>query len=291
MRITTSMLQQSVLDAVQANLQRIAAAQDQVSSGKRITRASDDPVAAAQIIRTSQDLDALTQVQRNVTAAQTRVSAEDSVLSQLGDLVTRAQELAVEQSSGTATAATRSGTKAEVDTLIAQVVQLGNTRVGDEYVFGGAQTAVAPFQANGAYVGDDTERTAAIGPGVYAATTHTGSALLVDSGVLPALQALSAALAGGSGDAVGATASSLQQAGQQVQALVADIGARSNQLDTAAQNASALTANLTARRSTLQDADIATSSTELMAAQTSLQAALLAASRVLPTSLVSYLTQ
>ncbi|HUM16386.1 MAG TPA: flagellar hook-associated protein FlgL [Candidatus Nitrosotalea sp.] len=290
MRITNSMLQQSVVAAVQANLQRIATAQAQVSSGLRITRASDDPVAAAQIMRTSQDLDALAQVQRNVTSAQTRVSAEDSVLTQITNLVTRAQELAVEESSSTATAATRASSKAEVDGLISQAVALGNTRVGDEYIFGGAQTTVPPFQANGAYVGDDTERTAEIGQGIYAATNHTGRDLLVSSGLLPSLQALSTALASGDGSAVGATAASLGTANAQIQSLVADTGARANQLDTAAQSASALTASLTARQSSLQDADVATTSTELLAAQTSLQAALLAASRVLPTSLANYLS-
>jgi flagellar hook-associated protein 3 FlgL len=289
MRITTSMLQQSVLDAVQANLQRMAAAQDQVSTGKKVTAASDDPVAASQILRASQDLDALAQVQRNITAAQTRVSAEDSVLSQVTNLVTRAQELAVEQSSDTATTATRASTKSEVDGLIANVVELGNTQVGDEYIFGGAQTTVAPFRANGSYVGDDTERQAEIATGTYAATSHTGRALFVASGLLPSLQALSSALASGSGSAVGATVSTLQQASDNVQALVADTGARDNRLGTAGQNASALVTAITSRRSTLQDADVATSSTELIAAQTSLQAALLAASRVLPTTLASYL--
>lgn len=289
MRITTSMLQQAVLDSIQANLQRIAVAQDQVSNGKRITRPSDDPVAAAQILRTSQDLDALAQVQRNVTAAQTRVSAEDSVLNQLTGLVNRAQELAVEQSSGTATPATRASAKTEVDGVIAQVVQLGNTQVGNEYVFGGAQTTVAPLQANGSYVGDDSERQAEIGRGYYAATTHTGRTLFVTSGVLPGLQALSAALATGNGAAVGASVAGLNQANEQVQSLVADTGARANQLDTAAASASALAANLTVNRSQLQDTDVATASTELIAAQTSLQAALLAASRVLPTTLASYL--
>jgi len=289
MRITTSMLQQAVLDAVQANLQRISTAQDQVSSGKRITAASDDPVAAAQIMRASQDLDALAQVQRNVTAARTRVSAEDSVLNQVTNLASRAQELAVEQSSDTATAATRASTKAEVDGLVSQIVELGNTQVGNEYIFGGAQTTAAPFRPDGTYVGDDTERQAEIAQGSYAATNHTGRALFVSSGLLPALQALSTALASGSGSAVGATVANLQQAGASVQALVADTGARDDQLDNAAQNASALVTTLTSRRSTLQDADVATASTELLAAQTSLQAALLAASRVLPTTLASYL--
>lgn len=289
MRITTSMLQQSVLGSIQANLQRMATAQDQVSSGKRITKASDDPVAAAQIMRTSRDLDALTQVQRNVTSAQTRVSAEDSVLNQLTNLVSRAQELAIEQSSSTATAATRATTKVEVDGLLSQAVQLGNTQVGNEYIFGGAQTTVAPFQADGTYVGDDTERQAEIGQGFYSPTNHTGRALLVTSGLVPALTALSSALNSGSGSAVGNAVTGLNQANTQIQSLVADTGARANQLDTAAQSATALTANLTARQSTLRDADVGTASTELLAAQTSLQAALLAASRVLPTTLASYM--
>jgi flagellar hook-associated protein 3 FlgL len=289
MRITNAMLQQSALRQLQVNLERISRAQAEVSSGKKLSKPSDDPVAVAQVMRGAHGLRALEQYRRGVNAARARLDAEEAVLNQVTTLTERARELAVGEGSDTATAATRLAAKAEVDRILEQLVQLGNTAVGDERIFGGGQTTAPPFQPGGAYVGDDTARVVETGPGQTAGTSHTGRELLVDSGIISGITALRDALAAGTQPAVAATTSGLGDAFDKVQALLADVGARVVGLDVTDENIAALDASLTLRTGELEGADFEAAATRLVGAQTALQAALLSTSRVLGTSLVEYL--
>lgn len=184
MRVTNNMRQAQVLRDLQDRMSHLTQAQQQISTGKRFTRASEDPVAAARVLRSDQALRGIAQYRRNSTAVRSRVDAEEGTLNQLTDILTRAKELGISQGSSTATPATRLDTAAEVDRLSEQTIQLGNTKVGDEYLFGGHQTAVLPFQADGTYLGDDGARQAQIGAGYVIETNHTGRQLLTSSGVL-----------------------------------------------------------------------------------------------------------
>jgi flagellar hook-associated protein 3 FlgL len=288
-RITNNMRQAQVLRNLQSNLTALARAQAQVASGKRFTRSSEDPVGASRVMRSEQALRGLTQYRRNTTAVRARVDAQEAVLSQLTDLLTRAKELAVTQASDTASAATRADTAVEVDALIQQVIQLGNTRVGDEHIFGGHQTSVPPFQGDGTYVGDDGVRQSEIATGYLVTANHSGRELLADSGVISGLVALRDQLRAGDGAAVGGTIAGLNDAFDSVQVLLAQTGARSRQLDTALVNVDSSETSLKVALDADQGISIEEATTRMMAVQTTLQAALMSTASLLQTSLTEYL--
>jgi flagellar hook-associated protein 3 FlgL len=295
MRIATSALQRSVVQAVQSNLQRIARAQAQIATEKRIQTVSDDPVAASEVMADNEELRATDQYRRNLSTVSTRADLEESVLSQLTLLIERAQELATAQSSGTATTATRLVAKAEVDRIIEQVAQLGNTKLGREYIFGGFQTATAPFAATTASpaIASATisgERSLEVGRGQFTLANNNGQTVFVASGVVAGLTALRDGLMAGGGDAVGAAIPVLGASFDKVQSLIGDVGGRMNQLESVGGSLDALEMSVTIHKSVREGVDLSTSTTELLAAQTSLQAALLSASRVLNISLAQYLT-
>jgi flagellar hook-associated protein 3 FlgL len=289
MRITNSLLQQRVLRDLQANMSAFAQAQSQVATGKRFERMSEDPLAGSQVMTADRGLRGIEQYRRNSTAARSRTDAEESVLGQLGDLLSRAKELALQEGSATSTGVTRSAAKAEVDRIIEQAIQLGNTQVGNEYVFAGNMVTTAPFDTAGGYFGDDGVRQAEVGQGYQVTTNHTGRELLVNSQVLSSLQALSTQLGTGTPSTVGQTATGLDSAFDNVQTMLATNGARVRQIESAMQNSDALETNLTLRRSEAQDTDIEVATTHLVGIQNTLQAALLSASRVLNTTLTDYL--
>jgi flagellar hook-associated protein 3 FlgL len=289
MRISNNMLQQRVLQNLQRNLASFAQAQDQVATGKRFERLSEDPTAGVQVMTADRGLSAIEQYRRNSAAARTRTDAEEATLNQLTDLLTRAKELALQEGSSTGSAVTRLATKAEVDGIIEQVVQLGNTQVGNEYIFAGDQVTTRPFDSSGAYSGDDGARQAEIGQGYLVTSNHSGRELLVSSGVLSSLQALSTQLGSGTPSTIGPTASGIDSAFTNVQTMLATTGARVRQIESAMQNSDALETNLTLRRSDLQDIDLEAATTKFAGIQNTLQAALLSASRVLNTSLTDYL--
>lgn len=291
MRIATSALQRSVVQAVQSNLQRIARAQAQIATEKRIQTASDDPVAASEVMADNEELRAIDQYRRNLSSVSARVDLEESVLSQLTFLIERAQELATAQATGTASTATRLVAKAEVDRIIEQVVQLGNTKLGREYIFGGFQTAAAPFAATtGVYGGDGNVRNLEIGREQFTLANNNGQAVFVDSGVVAGLTALRDSLTAGTGDAVRAAIPGLGTSFDAVQSLIGDVGGRMNQLESVSGSLDALSMSVGIHKSAREGVDLSTSTTELLAAQTALQAALLSASRVLNISLAQYLS-
>lgn len=296
MRIATNSLQRSVVEAVQSNLQRIARAQSEVTTMKRVQVASDDPVAAAEIMQDSSELRSLSQYRRNVDTVRARTDAEESVLNGLTLLIERAQELAVGQGSDSANATTRAIAKLEVDRIIEQVTQLGNTTFGREYLFGGYQTGAAPFTVVGGvvtYGGSPAVadvRQLEIGRNQLVTANNNGQSVFVSSGVISSLEALSDGLGMGTGAAVRDALNPLKSSFDNVQTLIGNVGGRGNQLDIAQTSLEDLDMSISTHRSSREDADIATSTTELLAAQSALQAALASANRVLTTTLSQYLT-
>ena len=289
MRITNGLLQQRVLRDLQSGLSQFAEAQRQVSTGKRFERMSEAPLAGSQVMSAERGLRGIEQYRRNSAAAQSRTSAEESVLDQVTDLLARAKEIALQEGSATGTTQTRTAAKAEVDRILEQVVQLGNTQVNNEYIFSGHMVNTSPFSTLGVYQGDDGQRQTEIGQGYTVSTNHTGRELLVNSGVLSSLQALSTELATGTPGSIGLTATGLDGAFNNTQALLAENGARVRQIDSALSNADALQTNYELRVNDLQGIDIEEATTRFVGIQTTLQAAMLSSSRILNTTLTDYL--
>ena len=289
MRVTNNMRQDQTLRSLQANLAQLYKAQSEVSTGKRFTRPSEDPVAAGRVMRADRALRGIEQYRRNLTSVRARVDTEEGVLNQLGDLLTRAKELAVSESSGTSTAATRAGAAAELDRILEQVIQLGNTKVGGEYLFSGHQTATAPFQADGTYLGDDGARQAELTTNYLIDTNHTGRQLLVNSGVLAGLATLRDQLRSGTPATVGQAMDGVDTGLNSVQVLLAETGARSRQIDSASENLDASESSLTVGKEADQGITLEEATTHLMTVQTTLQAALLSTSKVMNLSLTEYL--
>lgn len=220
------------------------------------------------------------------------MDAEELALDQITSTLTRAKELGLSQGSSTADAQTRLVTKAEVDQLLKSVVSLGNTQHGGEFLFGGDQSNVAPFQQTTApfsAVPPTGTRRTEIGSALYVKTNHNGSEVFLNTGVLAALEQLSVAL--GANDQVGIQTSlvSVDNGMGAVQTLLGDIGAQQSQLDATSSNITALHTSLQAFRSDLEDEDVEKAVTELVSRQTSYQAAMLATARVIGLNLGDYL--
>ena len=298
MRITNSITTQNALRTMHRGQRDMALASDRVTTGLRFQRASEDPNAAGQLMRTTGSLRALEQYRRNVDAATARASAEESVLDQVTTVLTRASELGIAQATGTATAETRRIAKAEVDQLFRFAVGLANTRYTDSYLFGGGQAAVAPFAI------DETDPAALdftttsptgelkveIAAGHLMSTTHDGTQVFgtATEGVLAALRDMSAALGANDQDAIGASLDQVKAQLGATQSLIGDVGARMSQLEVTGANLNALEITLTTFKSDLQEVDFEEAVTELVGRQTAFQAAMLATSKVMGMNLTDY---
>ena len=293
MRITNTMLQRNATQSMQQNLQRVAQAQTQVSTGLRFASFADDPHAQSAVMQSAGALRAIEQYGRNIADAKARSTLEDSVLDQLSTALDRVKQVAIQQGSSTATAQTRAGAKAEVDNLIDFVVGLGNTRYADTYLFGGDNVTSAtisnapPFYTtlNAPSGNHKTE----ISADQIFRPTHNAKELLLDTGVLQTLTDLSTALGNDNQAQISATIASIETGHQGIQALVGDLGARINQLEITGSNLDALKTNLTIYKSNLSEIDQEEAFTNLIARQTTYQAAMLATSRIVNLTLTDYL--
>lgn len=299
MRVTNFSISDSAVLNLSTLRGQVDAAQQQVSSGKRFTEASDDPAAAHGVMQNQSQLRAVTQYQRNVGLATSRATLEESALNQLGDILTRARELGIAQATGTASASTRSAAGTEINQLLAQAVNLGNSKDGADYLFGGTTSSTAPYtidttgaSATFTVSGQPTGvRAVQIGSGQQLTPTHDGATVFGTSsaGPLKTLQDMAAALASNDVPRLQSLIGEANTAFDKVQSQLGEVGARASQLQLADSNLTSLSQQLQASTSTLQDVDVEAAITMLTSRQTAYQAAMAATSRILNLSLTDYL--
>jgi flagellar hook-associated protein 3 FlgL len=155
MRIADKMQYGQINSNIQKNRQEMSELQNQASTQKRVNKPSDDPSAAARVLSSRTEERGGQQFLRNIQYAKSFLEFTDNSLSELGDVLVRAKELAVGQASDAgANAMTRQVTAREVEQIYDQAVQVGNRKLGDRYIFGGFSTTTQPFSIDGEYFGD-----------------------------------------------------------------------------------------------------------------------------------------
>lgn len=170
MRVSTSYYATRGLNSILEQQQRLADIQEQISSGKRLSKPSDDPTGAAQILRLEQAISATDQFQRNADFAQNRLSLEESTLSGVQDSLLRVREIAIQGANATMSDTDRFALAQEVRERLKEMVGLANTRDSNqEYLFSGYKVTTKPIvqAADGSYVynGDHGERNLQISTG------------------------------------------------------------------------------------------------------------------------------
>ncbi|MFN2361880.1 MAG: flagellar hook-associated protein FlgL [Marinobacter sp.] len=183
--------------------------QEQISTGKRVNKPSDDPVAAARILKLDQELSRIETYQRNAGLAENRLQQEESTLGDSVDVIQRVRELTVQAGNGSLSANDRQSIASEIKERLGQLANIANTRdASGEYIFSGFQGNTAAFEkdASGswAYQGDEGQRVLEIDDGVTVPISDHGKGIFesVDS----AEPTFSAKVA--PGDTSGATISS-----------------------------------------------------------------------------------
>ena len=135
LRITNSSLTNRFLTNVQAGYQSLAATQEQIATGQRVNRPSDDPLASAEARLRQVDLDQITAAKRSASAATTWLSAQETGLSGVNDVLQRATELTVQGANASYTQSQRNSIAIEIEQLVQRAKQALNSRAGDGSTF------------------------------------------------------------------------------------------------------------------------------------------------------------
>ena len=181
MRITSDTLRDTFLAALQSTQQQLNRTQEQVATGLRVTRPSDDPLAATRIQGLEAGVSRLEQFQRNTGLLRSRLGLEESVLAQAGNILQRARELAVVANNATQSNATRQSIAVELRHGLAALIDIANSQdAAGRHLFAGFQEQTQPFvaSASGAsYFGDQGQRQLQVGDTRTIADTDSGAAL------------------------------------------------------------------------------------------------------------------
>ncbi len=300
-RITNSMISRSVLSDLNDVSTRLAKTQQRMSSGKQITRASDDPYGTSRALSLRGDVAATQQYQRNVGEAEAWQNVTDSALGTITASIHRARELTIQGASDSAGPAARQAAAAEIDQLIESIKQDANASYGGRFVFAGTATNTSPYTVNGtdAYAGDSGTVAREIGPGVSVQVNVLGSDVLGqgqaagDGKLLNVLRDISQHLKSNTvADANtlrNADLKGLDTSLDTINQARATVGATTNRLESANGRLQQVEESVTSLLSNVEDADMAKTYVDYSMQQSVYQSALKSGANIVQQSLLDFL--
>jgi flagellar hook-associated protein 3 FlgL len=145
MRVTQSMLSNNMMKNLSTSYERLGKYQDQLATGKKISRPSDDPVVAMKGMNYRTDLTEVEQFQRNISEAYNWMENTDSAYDKATSALQRIRELVVQASSDTYEGSQRQSIAVEIKELTAHLESIANTKVGNKHIFNGSNTTSKPI--------------------------------------------------------------------------------------------------------------------------------------------------
>ncbi|MCX7169982.1 MAG: flagellar hook-associated protein FlgL [Proteobacteria bacterium] len=163
MRISTGMIFNNGVRAIQSRTSALLLNQQNIASGRRMLSPADDPVAAARALEVNQAKAINSQYGVIQGDARSTLGLVDGQLSSASDLLVRVRELAVQAGDGALSASDRKSISSELRARFDELIGLANTTDGTgQYLFSGYQGSNKPFAgsvANGVvYQGDEGQR-------------------------------------------------------------------------------------------------------------------------------------
>lgn len=293
MRVTESILAQQAVASLQRNTEKLAALHEQIATGQRINRPSDDPVGASQGLRFDSLQRKIAQYQRNLDALDMELTVSDTALGSAYDIVEAAKRVALGQASGTSTPESRAVASRQIDNALAELRAAANTTLNGAYLFSGFQTTTPPYDATGAYLGDAGVMSVEVSPGVTIARNIPGQAAFGSAGVgvdiFTVLADVKTAIDANDQAEILAGLTALDQAKQQLALARADAGVRLQAADAGRDRLRSLAESLTQLQSELEHIDLTEAVAKFQIQQITLQATQEASAKILQHSLLDFL--
>ncbi|HHL39964.1 MAG TPA: flagellar hook-associated protein 3 [Deltaproteobacteria bacterium] len=286
MRISSTSAYNTMIADILERQEAVFEANQRLSTGRRVNRPSDDPVNTPEILNSRSVIASLDQYERNIQSGLTYLSRAEKTLDSVKSVLTRIEEIAVSQATGTVDAASRQNAATEVQQLLADLIGYGNTTDADgDYIFSGYLTDTPAFDSSGTYQGDSNKYSISFGfnktmtVGVNGNEVFKGGSSGTD--IFTAVSDLAAALNSDDTAGIQSALADIQSGYDQVSNAVADIGGRVSRLENALSDIDVYRVELRSSVSDIEDADMAEVISEISLNQYALEAAMRAASRLL----------
>jgi flagellar hook-associated protein 3 FlgL len=298
-RITTGLLASRSLRDINAQLARISVLQEQLATGLRVNRPSDDPIDARRAINVRVLIANNEQFQANIDDITPQLDESSTTLLNVVDILQRALELTVQAANETNAQPQLDAIAFEIDELLEGVFAASNQRTNGRSIFAGTQTLDDAFSATRvggeitavAYEGNDEITTVDISDRIRIGANVPGSTAFQNTtDVFATLIGVRDDLrAGDQANLRTVRIDDLRAAIDQALFSVARIGATQNRLEAVSNNLQEANLQLRDLLSDKIDADFAETVLGLNVAQNAFEAALTAAGRVLQPSLIDFI--
>ena len=231
MRITNNVLVNNLKNNLSRNIRNMERAQNQLASGMRISRPSEDPTGIVESMRLASRLGENRIFQENVKDASSWLATTDEALDSLTIALRRAYELTMQGANGTLSLEDRETVCAEVKQIMEEVGVIANSTHGDRYIFGGTNTKQKTYDG-GAWQHNQESIKYEVGVGVVLPINLTAEEVFVQADVMGTLRNITDHLEADDAVSLGnADIEAIQGAIDQVLACRAKVGASVNRTE------------------------------------------------------------
>lgn len=302
-RTTQRLLIDRVLSDLTLQQREILRLQEQLSTGQKVNRPSDDSLATRRAVSAQAEISRNEQYLTNISTIGPGLTETESSLTTTVDIIQRSRELTLQGSSGTNAQLQRDQIAIEIDQLIESLLVQSNQTSNGRSIFGGTVTLSKPFEETRDpggritgvnYVGNSQTFSIEIQEGIVVAANEPGSRVFTAAGaggvdIFQTLIDIRDNLEAGDVAALETRLTELSNAQDQVLVSIARIGSVQNRLERVDSNLQDINLQLLDVIADNIDADFAETIVELNAQTNALQASLDASARVIQPSLLNFL--
>jgi flagellar hook-associated protein 3 FlgL len=300
-RISTRTLSDAISASISMRNQRLLKLQLSIADGRAVHMPSDDPVRTQQSMWYREQKRAAEQYERSLQSVTISLSATESTLSNISDLLSEVRELQVRGASDALSDDARDAYASEVNQDLELLISLANERFAGTYTFGGRNNLQAPYVAERDAAGQiirvstnpagiDGKLVRRVRPDVELTINVRGADLFGEgAAAFQSLIDLRTVLESGDGEGIRAMEAPLETAVDRVVKAHAVHGALTARAETLLAGAGRDLVTYEEGRSRTEDLDVARAMVDLQQEQVALQAALQSGAKILNLSLLDYL--
>lgn len=149
MRVTQGMLASNSLRNLSNSYTQMGKYQDQLATGKKITKPSDDPVVAMKGMYYRSNLSEVEQYKRNLSESYLWMENSEAGIEHVNEALQRVRELTIQGANGTLSESNKEAVAREIEQIKKDIVTVANTQVAGRYIFNGTNTTQPPVNDYG----------------------------------------------------------------------------------------------------------------------------------------------
>lgn len=292
MRITNNVLVNELRNNLSRNIRNMEITENQMATGKRISKPSEDPTGIVSSLRLSSRLRENRQFQKNIDAANGWLTTTDETLASLTTALNRAYELTVQGANSHLADGDREAIADEIKQLLGEAKAISESTHGDRYIFGGTNTTGKPYDETHVppWRSNDKKLMAEIGVGVEIPMNITAQEVFIDKDLMGTLDDIYQHLTTGDTTSLGTTdLDALKQSIDQVLTCRAEVGARVNRMEMAKNRLLEQETNFTNLQADVDGVDPAKVIMDLKNMENVYKASLAVGARVIMPTLVDFI--